>query len=174
MKPVLSIWILLSCLAAARSLAQTKPADTTAKPPVQLKTVNIVRYNFFKDAAAFREEYSKEITFRRPKWYEVYKITAVDIHKLYQVTQLKKNKKKIAFRHMLLDKEQEMYINSVYTPSLVNKVTRLDGDSLQLFMRYYQPGYSFIKSASDYDLYAEIKKQYELFTQTHDSIPPRP
>lgn len=58
MKPVLSIWILLSCLAVTRSFAQTKPADTTVKPPVQLKTVNIVQYNFFKDSAAFREEYS--------------------------------------------------------------------------------------------------------------------
>lgn len=174
MKPVISIGLILSCLAATRSFAQTKPADTAVKPPVQLKTVNIVRYNFFKDSAAFREEYSKEITFRRPKWYEVYKITAVDIHKLYQVTQFKKNKKKIAFRHMLLDKEQEMYVNSVYTPSLVNKVTRLDGDSLQLFMRYYQPDYSFIKSASDYDLYAEIKKQYGAFTKGRDSLVARP
>ncbi len=174
MKPVISIGLMLSCLAATRSFAQTKPADTAVKPPVQLKTVNIVRYNFFKDSAAFREEYSKEITFRRPKWYEVYKITAVDIHKLYQVTQFKKNKKKIAFRHMLHDKEQEMYVNSVYTPSLVNKVTRLDGDSLQLFMRYYQPDYSFIKSASDYDLYAEIKKQYGAFTKGRDSLVARP
>lgn len=174
MKSVVIIWIIVLCLAATRSFAQTKTADTAVKPPVQLKTVNIVRYNFFKDAAAFREEYTKEMTFRRPKWFEVYKITAVDIHKLYQVTQFKKNRKKIAFRHMLLDKEQDMYVNSVYTPSLVNKVTRLDGDSLQLFMHYYRPEYSFIKTASDYDIYAEIKKHYGAFIKTRDSVPSQP
>ncbi|WP_436490262.1 hypothetical protein [Chitinophaga sp. ARDCPP14] len=174
MKPVITTWIIILCFAATRSFAQAKTADTTTKPPVQLKTVNIVRYNFFKDSAAFREEYSKEMTFRRPKWFEVYKITAVDINKLYRVTQFKKNKKKIAFKHMLLDKEQEMYVNSVYTPSMVNKVTRLDGDSLQLFMRYYRPDYSFIKNASDYDIYADIKKHYGAFIKTRDSIPSPP
>ena len=75
---------------------------------------------------------------------------------------------------MLLDKEQEMYVNSVYTPSLVNKVTRLDGDSLRLFMQYYRPEYSFIKNASDYDIYAEIKKHYGTFIKTRDSVPSQP
>lgn len=173
MKPLGWIWIMVLCLAATGSFAQSQTPDTAAKP-VQLKTVNIIQYHFFRDSAAFREEYGKEMSFRRPKFFEVYKITAVDINKLYKATQVKKNRKKIAFRHMLLDKEQEMYVNSVYTPSLVNKVTQLDGDSLQLFMQYYQPPYSFIKGASDYDIYVEIKKQYGAFIKTRDSIPSPP
>lgn len=174
MKPALRIWLILLCFTATRSFAQNKATDTTVKPPVQLKTVHIIQYNFFKDSLAFRQEYAKEITFRRPKWYEVYQGLSVNINNLYKVTQYKKNKKKIAFRHMLLNKEQEMYVASVYTPSLVNRVTKLDGDSLQLFMHHYTPDYPFLKSASDYDLYLEIKKQYEAFLKTRDSLPPQP
>jgi hypothetical protein len=174
MKPALTIWLLLLCLTATRSFAQRKPADTTVKPPVQLKTVNIIQYHFFKDSLAFREEYAKALTFRRPRWYEVYQGMSVNINNLYKVTQYKKNKKKIAFRQVLLNKEQEMYVSSVYTPSLVNKVTQLDGDSLQLFMHHYTPAYSFLKGASDYDLYLEIKRQYLEFIKTRDSLPPQP
>lgn len=174
MKPALTIWLLLLCLTATRSLAQNNAKDTTIKPPIQLKTVHIIQYNFFKDSLTFREEYGKELTFRRPKWYEVYQGMSVNINNLYKVTQYKKNKKKIAFRHMLLNKEQEMFVASVYTPSLVNKVTQLDGDSLQLFMQRYTPDYSFLKSASDYDIYLEIKKQYQAFLKTRDSLPPQP
>ncbi|NLR82762.1 hypothetical protein [Chitinophaga eiseniae] len=175
MKPLLSIWILLLCGIAGRSFAQTKtPVDTVVKPPVQLKTVHIVQYNFFKDSLAFREEYAKSLTFRRLKWHEVYQGFSVNINNLYRVTQFKNNKKKIALKHMLLNKEQEMFVSRVYTSSLVNKVTHLDGDSLQLFMQHYQPDYAFIKNASDYDLYLAIKKEYEAFMKTRDSIPVQP
>lgn len=174
MKPAFTIWLLLLCFTATRSFAQNKAKDTTVTPPVQLKTVHIIQYNFFKDSLAFREEYGKALNFRRPKWYEVYQGLSVNINNLYKVTQYKKNKKKITFRHMLLNKEQEMYVNSVYTPSLVNKVTQLDGDSLQLFMQRYTPEYSFLKTASDYDIYLEIKKQYQAFLKTRDSLPPQP
>jgi hypothetical protein len=173
MKPYAWIWMLTLCFAATGSFAQSQTPDTAAKP-VQLKTVHIIQYHFFKDSAAFREEYSREMSFRRPKFFEVYKITAIDINKLYKATQIKKNRKKMAFRHMLLEKEQEMYVNSVYTPSLVNKVTQLDGDSLQRFMNYYRPDYSFIKGASDYDIYLEIKKHYGAFIKTRDSVPSQP
>lgn len=174
MKPALTIWLFIFCLTATRSLAQDNAKDTAIKPPIQLKTVHIIQYNFFRDSLAFRDEYGKELTFRRPKWYEVYQGMSVNINNLYKVTQYKKNKKKIAFRHMLLNKEQEMFVGSVYTPSLVNKVTQLDGDSLQLFMQHYTPDYSFLKNASDYDIYLEIKKQYQAFLKTRDSLPPQP
>ncbi|MBS0031642.1 hypothetical protein ACTJJ0_28380 [Chitinophaga sp. 22321] len=174
MKPALRIWLLLLSFTATRSFAQNKASDTAVKPPVQLKTVHIIQYNFFRDSLAFREEYGRELTFRRPKWYEVYTGLAVNINNLYKVTQYKKNKKKIAFRNMLLSKEQEMFVSSVYTPSLVNRVTKLDGDSLQLFMRHYTPDYLFLKNAADYDLYLEIKKQYEAFIKTRDTLPPQP
>ncbi|HEY9258268.1 hypothetical protein [Chitinophaga sp.] len=174
MKPVLTIWLLLLCLTATRSFAQNNDKDTTIRPPIQLKTVQIIQYNFYKDSLAFRDDYAKELTFRRPKWYEVYQGMSVNINALYKVTQYKKNKKKIAFRNMLLNKEQEMFVSRVYTPSLVNKVTQLDGDSLKLFMQRYTPDYSFLKNASDYDIYAEIKKQYLVFLKTRDSLPPQP
>ncbi|MBO9728094.1 MAG: hypothetical protein J7623_05595 [Chitinophaga sp.] len=174
MKPVFAILTLLFCFVVTHCLAQEKPKDTAVKPPVQLKTVHIVQYHFFKDSLAFRKEYGRELTFRRPKWYEVYTGMALNINNLYKVTQFKKNNKKIALKHFLLNKEQEMFVSRTYTPSLVNKVTKLDSDSLQLFMQYYTPAYSFIKDASDYDLYVEIKKQYEAFLKTRDSLPTQP
>ena len=101
MKPLPSIWILLLCGIAGRSFAQTKtPTDTAVKPPVQLKTVHIVQYNFFKDSLAFREEYAKSLTFRRLKWYEVYRGFSVNSNNLYRVTQFKKKKNKISLKHM--------------------------------------------------------------------------
>jgi hypothetical protein len=169
MKPLPDIWIIVLCLFAVSSFAQNKTADSAANSHVQLKTVHIIQYNFFKDSLRFREEYDKEMNFRRAKWYEVYKGMSVDINKLYRVTQIKKNRKKTNFRKILLNKEQEMFVSSIYTPALVNKVTQLEGDSLQRFMQQYNPGYTFVKNATTYDLYEQIKKYYLEFTKPKDS-----
>ncbi|PSL47183.1 hypothetical protein CLV51_10228 [Chitinophaga niastensis] len=170
MRPLPRIWIILLCLFAVNGFAQNKTADSSSGNRVQLKTVHIIQYNFFKDSLRFREEYDKEMNFRRAKWYEVYRGMSVDINKLYHVTQIKKNRKKANFRKMLLNKEQEMFVSNVYTPTLVNKVTQLEGDSLQRFMQQYNPGYAFVKNATTYDLYEQIKKYYQDFTKPKGSL----
>ncbi|WP_326994960.1 hypothetical protein [Chitinophaga sp. 212800010-3] len=171
MKPIL---VIVLCCSTTCIFAQAPKTDTSIKPPIQLKPVHIIEYHFFRDSVAFREEYAREITFRRHKWYEVYQGLSLNIHNLYQVMQFKNNRKKVAFRKMLLAKEEEMYVTRNYTPSLVNKVTKLDGDSLQLFMRYYQPEYSFFKTASDYDIYLDIRQHYQEFLKKRDSLPGHP
>jgi hypothetical protein len=127
---------------------------------IQLQTVRIAGSNYKKDSIRFHEEYEKSFGFRRPKWYEVYKITAVDIHQLYKALSIKKNNKKLKFKKQLINYEHDEFVSYKYSREIVNKLTNLNGDTLSLFMEQYHPTYDFMKDATDYDLYEFIKKSY--------------
>lgn len=129
--------------------------------PMQLTGVNIIRYNYLRDSMAMRHEYNSEFNFRRPKWYEVYQITAVNINQLYNATSFKKNRKKDKFKRALLNKEQENYVNRSFNTELVYKMTHFQGDTLVEFMQLYRPTYEFVKGATEYDMMYYIFKSRE-------------
>ena len=127
---------------------------------VQLQTISIRGSNYKQDSINFHQEYASSLNFRRPKWYEVYTITAVNLNNLQKALSIKGNKKKIKFRKQLINYEHEEFVNYKYSREIVNKLTNLEGDSLSLFMEQYHPTYDFMKDATDYDLWNFIKKSY--------------
>lgn len=60
---------------------------------------------------------------------------------------------------------RESVVDYRFTADLVRRATGLDGDQLDDFMRQYRPSYSFILSASDYDLVNYINNSYLLYRQ---------
>lgn len=135
--------------------------------PLELKTVNIIQYNYLRDSLRLREEFRREFDFRRPRWNEVIvsagPLIAVNINQLYKAVSFRKNRKKEKFRRILLEKEKENLVEQKFNPSLVQRLTGLDGDSLAQFMLRYQPSYEFVKGISEYDLYVYIRQQYEKY-----------
>jgi hypothetical protein len=127
---------------------------------IQLQAVRIAGSNYKRDSINFHEEYEKSFGFRRPKWYEVYTITAVNINNLQKALSFKGNKKKTKFKKQLINYEHDEFVDYKYSRDIVNKLTNLEGDSLSLFMEQYHPTYEFMKDATDYDLYDFIKKSY--------------
>jgi len=70
---------------------------------------------------------------------------------------------KSRFQDMLIRGEQEDYIDRHYTKELVNLLTGLRGIALDQFMKFYRPGYSFIKTVSEYDFMEDIMNHYRLY-----------
>lgn len=127
---------------------------------IQLQAVRIAGSNYKRDSIRFHEEYKESFNFRRPRWYEVYGITTVNINQLYHALSIKKNKKKSRFKKQLINYEHDEFVSYKYSREIVNKLTNLNGDTLSLFMEQYHPTYDFMKDATDYDLYEFIKKSY--------------
>ncbi|MFB9845296.1 carboxypeptidase-like regulatory domain-containing protein [Mucilaginibacter ginsenosidivorans] len=59
-------------------------------------------------------------------------------------------------KELLLDEEAD-YVHTRFNRSLVTKVTRLQGDSVSLFMDKYYPKAEWVRRTSDYDLIRYIK-----------------
>jgi hypothetical protein len=127
---------------------------------IQLQAVRIAGSNYKRDSIRFHQEYLENFDFRRPRWYEVYGITTVNINQLYHALSIKKNKKKSRFKKQLINYEHDEFVSYKYSREIVNKLTNLNGDSLSLFMEQYHPTYDFMRDATDYDLYEFIKKSY--------------
>ncbi|WP_307382959.1 carboxypeptidase-like regulatory domain-containing protein [Chitinophaga terrae (ex Kim and Jung 2007)] len=139
------------------------------RSPIELNTINIIKYNYHKDSLKFREEYAREFAFRRPRWNEVVPMMGlgftVNINQLYKAVSFKKNKRKEKFKKILIAKEKENSVQRVFTPELVTKLTGLQGDSLNQFMIKYEPTYEFIKDASTYDVWLYITQNYKQFSK---------
>lgn len=72
----------------------------------------------------------------------------------------KRGREKRKFGKMYSKFEKEQYINSRYTPELVNRLTGLTGDSLSLFLYEFRPSYELVRTASNLVFWSWIKIQY--------------
>jgi len=68
-----------------------------------------------------------------------------------------KHSREYKFKKVLIRDEQNRYIDSRFSESLVSTITNLKGDSLLNFMDRYRPGIDQIKKMSDYDIRVYIK-----------------
>jgi hypothetical protein len=60
--------------------------------------------------------------------------------------------------------EKKAFIYSRYTPALVTRLTGLKGDSLRMFLDRYEPGYQFVRQATNLELWSWIKIRYKSWT----------
>jgi CarboxypepD_reg-like domain len=75
----------------------------------------------------------------------------------------KKEKQKRQFKKNYEQMEKEKFIDSRFTPLLVNKVTGLTGDSLHLFMRDNYPDYNTMRTIANNDLLYWITDKYKAW-----------
>ncbi len=136
---------------------------------LDLERVEITRRDYRRDSLERREEYRQAFNFRRPRFTEMVMIVptgmAFNIHKVYQGLSFKKNKRKERFRSRLINYEQELYIDHLFTPQLVAQYTNLEGDSLQYFMKTYRPAYQQLNNMAGYDLLFYIKQSAARYRQ---------
>jgi hypothetical protein len=72
-----------------------------------------------------------------------------------------KNKRRLKRR--LQQEEEDYYIDYKFPPARVAQLTRLKGDSLQLFLRLYRPSYAFCRKANSGDILLYINDKLRLF-----------
>ncbi len=67
------------------------------------------------------------------------------------------------FQKQYITMEQQNFVDSKYTYELVNKVTKLSGDSAALFMNAYPMEYNFARTSSALEIKLWIKYNYNQY-----------
>jgi len=85
----------------------------------------------------------------------------------------KTEKDKRRLKRRLKQQEEDYYIDYKFPPTRVAILTRLTGDSLQLFLRLYRPSYKFCRKANSEDILLYINDKLVLFRKG-SQLPPKP
>lgn len=86
----------------------------------------------------------------------------------------RKYKRLKAFQDRFRKNEQQMFIDSRYTPGLTATLTGLSGDSLSLFMNRYPMTYDFARTASDAELMMWIRFRFKEWLGKEEAEQPEP
>ena len=127
------------------------------KTPIELREVDIrgKPLDFKKDSIRYREVY--DIVLRKEKQEEI------DMRSMPLAMLSKKNREEWAFQKMYAAWEEEKYIDMTFNERLVHKITYLEGDSLEEFMRLFRPSMAFLRSASEYEYLDYIRHCYMMY-----------
>lgn len=75
----------------------------------------------------------------------------------------KKNRQIWAFQDEYRFYQEQKYIDYTFNPKLVNRVTGLEGDSLQSYMELFRPTYDQLRGMSEYTYFNYIKRTAEAY-----------
>jgi len=78
----------------------------------------------------------------------------------------KNEKQKRRLKQRLQWEEEQYYIDHKFSPARVAQLTRLKGDSLQIFMSRYKPSYKFCRNANNQDMILYINDKLKLFRKS--------
>jgi hypothetical protein len=127
--------------------------------PTELKEVSVMPRSYRDDSLQNRKDYEKYFDFKKPNPFTMTDGSAglgmgagFDLDAIIRYFQFDRTKRLQAFQRRLVEDEQDKYVDHRFNPSIVLRVTHLQGDELDSFMVKYRPSYSFCKRATDYDL----------------------
>lgn len=130
---------------------------------ISLKPVSIIAKNYQTDSLERREYYKHLYEKREPG------ITGRNTPSGFGVSFSplshfsKESKQRRALRKRLARFEEEDYIDHSFPVELVKRITKLEGDSLRLFMYVYRPSYSFCRKTSSQDMLIYISDKLKEF-----------
>jgi hypothetical protein len=75
-----------------------------------------------------------------------------DVNEIINMFRFKRNRNAQFLQNRLIYQEQEKYINYRFTKRFVQKLTRLDGPRLDVFMEYCKPSYPTLALLNDLEL----------------------
>ena len=88
-----------------------------------------------------------------------------DVNEIINMFRFKRNRNLQFLQNRLLSQEQEKYINYRFTRRFVQKLTKLDGVRLDLFMDYCKPSYPTLALLNDLELGYYIQQKLIQFNQ---------
>lgn len=129
-----------------------------------LSTVTISDINYKKDSLERRLEYGKAFNYKNPSFKKVMTgMVSSPVTTLYNLMSFKKNTRKNTFRNQLISDEQNDFVDGKFNKDIVKKLTKLAGDSLELFMKRFKPSYNTLILLSDYEFYKYINDSFTTF-----------
>ena len=132
-----------------------------------LKEVRIRPKNYKFDSTQNRIDYAKIFNYEKPKIKTVTPqygaAMGFDLDEIINMFRFKRNRSITSFQKRLVLQEQDKSIDHRFNKALVRRLTLLDGDELDSFMRIYRPSYTFTQFAGDYDFQYYIKEAFYRF-----------
>jgi len=88
-----------------------------------------------------------------------------DVNEIINMFRFKRNRNLQFLQNRLIYQEQEKYINYRFTKRFVQKLTKLDGPRLNVFMEYCKPSYPTLALLHDLELGYFIQQKFIQFKQ---------
>lgn len=141
--------------------------------------------NYQADSLKFREEFAKTFNYSKPKFKDIFitknyssnlprhpnqasnstaSLISVDVLSVIAMLGKKRNPQ-AKLQQKLIKKEEEQYLDNIFSKHMVQNLTGLKGDSLQTFMQLYRPNMDTTRYMSDYDIILYIKKSYQQYIE---------
>lgn len=80
----------------------------------------------------------------------------------------RRNRQMLSLKKRLEEEERDKYVDYRFNKTLVRRITGLQRNALEIFMRMYRPSYDFIKNCeNEYEFYKYIKDCGLYFTRTY-------
>lgn len=132
-----------------------------------LKEVRIWPKNYRFDSLQNRIDYAKVFNYQKPKIKPSMSNygagVGFDLDEMINMFRFKRNRSMASFQKRLLMEEQDKSIDHRFSKTLVRRLTLLDGDPLDSFMRIYRPSFMFTQLAGDYEFQQYIKESFARF-----------
>jgi plasmid maintenance system killer protein len=126
-----------------------------------LKEVKIRPKNYKFDSLQNRIDYAKIFNYQKPKLKTVTPQFGVgagfDLDEIINMFRFRRNRSMAAFQKRLLQEEHDKSIDHRFNKALVRRLTLLEGNELDSFMRVFRPSYMFTKLSGDYEFQQYIK-----------------
>jgi hypothetical protein len=164
--------------------ADTLMPDTGLKLPVELREVSIKGFrNTRPDSINNRKAFANAFAYKAPGFTDLFsqKVRLKTEYSAFQPSTSsllginlltlpglfgKHNSPPGKLKSKLLTEEKDVFVDRVFSKKLVESVTGLQGDSLEIFRTRYRPDYLMAKKTTAYDMILYIKKSLGDFTKT--------
>jgi hypothetical protein len=116
-----------------------------------LDPVTVFTNSYQMDSLENREAYSKLFDRENPTLRSTYEpggAAGLDLDELIGMFRFRKNKQNRACTNMLIEQEQERYVDYRFSSKTVSRVTGLKGEALEKYRKLYRPSYFFVVNSS--------------------------
>jgi hypothetical protein len=127
-----------------------------------LKEVVVIAKSYRQDSAENRERYSKIFNFEN-SGLQLTSSGNIDPNSLIGLFKFRKNKTMRSFRNRLIEEEQQKFISSRFTKSLVRQITALPEKDIERFMLLWRPPYELVAFAEEYQFHQFILDASKYF-----------
>jgi hypothetical protein len=146
--------------------------DVTLKPrPLELKPVTVVATNYHTDSLNRSVYYSHILNKREPGITGRNTPTGFGISLSPLSHFSRESRQRRALKKRLAQEEKDSYIDHLFNVELVKRLTRLEGDSLRLFMYVKRPGYEFCRKTTPEEMVIYISDSLREFRKPSSKKP---
>ena len=138
-----------------------------------MKEVKIRPRNYKLDSMQNRLDYARIFNYQKPRIKTVtpqYGVGAgFDLDEIINMFRFRRNRSMASFQKRLLQEEHDKFVDHRFNKALVRRLTLLEGNQLDSFMRVFRPSYMFTKLSGDYEFQQYIKTALYRFKR---GLPP--